>query len=193
MLLPSCTRLMLSSPPAAMTDASPAMMRCAASAIACRPELQKRFTVMPETVTGKTGADRRLPRDVAAGGALRQRAAENDVLDFAGLDAGALDRVLDHMAAEFGAVRHVEGAAIGFADRRAGGGNDDGVGHLAISLRRGGLFGAHTLLRTGKALSGLQSLPEDGLPGQARNVRSSASPLSCGSAGEARLFGLSSA
>src|SRR6185295_18084214 len=28
------------------------MMRCAASATVCRPEEQKRFTVMPETVTG---------------------------------------------------------------------------------------------------------------------------------------------
>src|SRR5687767_4276602 len=31
---------------------SPAITRCAASATVCRPEEQKRFTVMPETVTG---------------------------------------------------------------------------------------------------------------------------------------------
>ena len=29
------------------------MMRCAASAIVCRPDEQKRFTVMPDTVTGQ--------------------------------------------------------------------------------------------------------------------------------------------
>src|SRR5436190_6707995 len=49
---PSCVRLMLSSPPATMQSASPAMMRCAAIAIVCRPEEQKRFTVTPDTVTG---------------------------------------------------------------------------------------------------------------------------------------------
>src|SRR6185369_3910078 len=31
---------------------SPARMRCAASATVCRPEEQKRFTVMPDTLTG---------------------------------------------------------------------------------------------------------------------------------------------
>ena len=115
------------------------MMRCAASAIACKPELQKRFTVMPRNGDRQPGADRRLAGDVAAGGALRQRAAENDVLDLGRLDARALDRAADDMAAEVGAVGHVEGAAIGFADRGAGGGNNDGVGHL--SLPGSGFFG----------------------------------------------------
>ena len=49
---PSCVRLMLSSPPATMQSASPAMMRCAAIAMVCRPDEQKRFTVTPLTVTG---------------------------------------------------------------------------------------------------------------------------------------------
>src|SRR4051812_22453224 len=44
---------MLSSPPATITSASPVMMRCAAIAMVCRPEEQKRFTVTPETVTGR--------------------------------------------------------------------------------------------------------------------------------------------
>ena len=56
---PSCVRLMLSSPPATMQSASPAMMRCAAIAMVCRPDEQKRFTVTPLTVTGMPGADRR--------------------------------------------------------------------------------------------------------------------------------------
>ena len=94
---------------------------------------------MPADGDRQAGADRRLAGDVAAGGALRQRAAENDVLDLARLDAGALDRVADDMAAEVGAVGHVEGAAIGSADRGAGGGNNNGVGHL--SLPGSGFFG----------------------------------------------------
>jgi hypothetical protein len=77
----------------------------------------------------QAGADRRLPRDIAAGRALRQRTAENDVFHLRRIDAGARDRLFDYMAAELGAMRHVEGAAIGLADRRAGGGNDHGVGH----------------------------------------------------------------
>ena len=34
-------------------SASPAMTRCAASAMVCRPDEQKRLTVMPDTVTGQ--------------------------------------------------------------------------------------------------------------------------------------------
>jgi hypothetical protein len=83
---------------------------------------------MPAT-DRQAGADRRLPRDIAAGRALRQRTAENDVFQLRRIDAGARDRLFDYMAAELGAMRHVEGAAIGLADRRAGGGNDHGVGH----------------------------------------------------------------
>ena len=75
------------------------------------------------------GPDRRLARDVVAGRAFRQRAADEHVLDLAGLDAGALDGVLDHVAGKRRAVGVVEGAAIGLADRRAGGRDDDGVGH----------------------------------------------------------------
>ena len=43
---------MLSTPPATYTSPSPAMMRCAAIAMVCRPLEQKRLTVMPLTVTG---------------------------------------------------------------------------------------------------------------------------------------------
>src|SRR5215475_4237788 len=58
---PSCSRLMLSSPPATITSTSPAMMRCAASAMVCRPDEQKRLTVTPGTVAGRPAriADRR--------------------------------------------------------------------------------------------------------------------------------------
>ncbi len=109
-------------------------------------------------------ADRRLPGDVLAGGALRQRAAEDDVFDFGRLDAGPLHRMLDHMAAEIGAMGHVERAAIGFADRGAGGGHNDGVGHWRSPFlaehdptgKPASTFPDHALflLRTGNALSG---------------------------------------
>src|SRR5580765_7800571 len=42
-----------STPPATTTSFSPAMTRCAAIAIVCRPLEQKRFTVMPLVVIGR--------------------------------------------------------------------------------------------------------------------------------------------
>src|SRR5574337_2070197 len=48
-----CTQEIDSTPPATMTSASPATMRCAASAIVCRPDEQNRFTVVPDVVTGQ--------------------------------------------------------------------------------------------------------------------------------------------
>jgi hypothetical protein len=52
------------------------MMRCAASAIACSPELQKRFTVMPATVTGRPAriaACRAILPPVARSGSAQPR------------------------------------------------------------------------------------------------------------------------
>src|SRR5690606_23673549 len=48
-----CTHEMLSTPPATYTSPSPAMMRCAAVAMVCRPDEQKRLMVMPEVVIGQ--------------------------------------------------------------------------------------------------------------------------------------------
>ena len=48
----NCTRLIDSSPPATATGAPSLMIRPAASAIACRPEEQKRFTVMADALGG---------------------------------------------------------------------------------------------------------------------------------------------
>ena len=53
-----------STPPATTMSFSPAMTRCAAIAIVCRPLEQKRFTVMPLVVIGKP-ARRVLPKDAA--------------------------------------------------------------------------------------------------------------------------------
>src|SRR5207248_2152150 len=53
------------------------------------------------------------------------------VLDFTRIDASAAHRLRDDMGRQFLRLRIVEGAAIGPADRRAGGRYDDGFAHLA--------------------------------------------------------------
>ncbi|CFW30413.1 Uncharacterised protein [Bordetella pertussis] len=52
LLIWSSTRLTDSTPPATIAGTPSVRIRPAAIAIACRPELQARCTVMPETVTG---------------------------------------------------------------------------------------------------------------------------------------------
>src|SRR5262249_21152817 len=52
-----------------------------------------------------------------------------DVFYVRRIDAGTRHRMLDDVAAQFGPMRHVEGAAIRLADRRASGGNDHGFRH----------------------------------------------------------------
>ena len=81
----------------------------------------------------QTGAQRRLAGDIAAGRPLRKAAAEDNILNLGRIDFAAFDGVLNDMAAEFGAIGHVESAAKGPANRRARGGNDDGVGHITTS------------------------------------------------------------
>jgi hypothetical protein len=48
-----CTSEIDSTPPATKISPSPASTRCEARAMVCSPEEQKRFTVMPGTVTGQ--------------------------------------------------------------------------------------------------------------------------------------------
>src|SRR5262245_340161 len=45
----------------------------------------------------EAGFERGGARDVVAGGALREAAAHHHVLDFGGVDAGALDRMTEHV------------------------------------------------------------------------------------------------
>ena len=62
--------------------------------------------VVPATLTGQAGADRRLAREIAARRALLHGAAENDILDLGGIDLGAPRGVLEARArASVGAVR----------------------------------------------------------------------------------------
>ena len=88
--------------------------------MALRPEEQKRLIVPPATRDRHVGPERGLAGDVAAGGAFRVGAAEIDVLDFFRVELGALDSVLDGMAAEGRAVGHVETATHRFGEARPG-------------------------------------------------------------------------
>ena len=76
-----------------------------------------------------TGAQRDLAREVAGLRALLERAAPQHVVDFAGVDTGALDRGLERIGAERRALGVVEPALVGTADGGAGGGDDDCVTH----------------------------------------------------------------
>ena len=128
-----CTQEIDSTPPATSTGTRSTSTRCAAMAIACRPDEQKRFTVDARGGHGQAGAQRDLARDVAAGGALGQRAAHEDVLHFGRVEPRALDRRAHRVRAQGGAVRHVERAAPGLGEAGAGGGDDDGVGHGSLT------------------------------------------------------------
>ena len=70
------------------------------------------------------GAQRDLAGDVGAGGAFGRGATHDDVIDFAGLNAGTGHGMLNGMAAQRGAVRHVEGALPAFGQRGAGSRNN---------------------------------------------------------------------
>jgi hypothetical protein len=69
----------------------------------------------------KTGAQGRLAADVVAGRALLHRRPDHHVVDLAAFDLRPSERVGDRMPAERLGLRVVERAAIGLADRRAGG------------------------------------------------------------------------
>ena len=93
------------------------MTRCAAMAMVCRPEEQKRFTVTPAVVTGQPARSaiwRAMLAPVAPSGG---GAAHEHVLDFGRVDPGALDGVPDHVAAHGGAMGHVEAPRQDLASR----------------------------------------------------------------------------
>src|SRR5262249_54960883 len=82
----------------------------------------------------QSGADGALARHIGALPALLQCGADDDVVDLARIDDGAPHRLRDRMAGERLRLGIVEGAAIGPADRRAGGGDDDGAAHEVLLL-----------------------------------------------------------
>jgi hypothetical protein len=84
---------------------------------------------MPGTVTGKPARSRPWRADVATSRALLHGAAHDDVFDFGGVDAGALHGLRERVADQLLALGIVECAAIGLADRRARGRDDDCFTH----------------------------------------------------------------
>src|SRR5690606_4629237 len=78
------------------------------------------------------GRQQRQARQVGGGGAALHGGAHHHILDLGGLDAGALHRGADGNGGHGRRLEVVEGAAEGLGDRRAGGGNDDGVLHDGI-------------------------------------------------------------
>lgn len=61
--------------------------------------------------------------------AALHRFGELDVVDDGGIDAGALDRTTERDHRELGGIDVDQRTLVGTADRRAGGGDDQGVGH----------------------------------------------------------------
>jgi hypothetical protein len=102
------------------------MMRCAAIAMVCKPDEQKRFTVTPLTVTGRPARNADCRPTVRT---FWVCATHDHILNLAALDASAFQCVFDHMAAERCAMRHVHCTFPAFAEWRAGGRNDYGVSH----------------------------------------------------------------
>jgi hypothetical protein len=98
-------------------------------AMVCRPEEQKRLTVTPAAVTGRPARSaicRAMLEPVAPSGVAQPMMTSSTS---AGSMPARSTAALHDMAAERGAVGHVEAAAPGLGERGAGGGNDHCIGH----------------------------------------------------------------
>ena len=124
---------MLSTPPASMRSASPALMARAAMPTASMPDPQRRFTVLPPIDGGQAGEQQGHAGDVAVVLAGLVGAAEDHVLHRFPVHAGVAlpQRLQGHGAEVVGADR---GEAAGVAaDGGADGVADEGVGHGFLS------------------------------------------------------------
>jgi len=77
----------------------------------------------------KARPQRGLSGDVRSLRALLEGGAHDDVIDLGRVDAGPLHRLGDGMSRQRLRLRIIERPPIGSADRRAGGGDDDGAAH----------------------------------------------------------------
>ena len=128
-------RVIDSTPPPMNTSPSPTAMAWAAELIAWSPDPHSRLTVRPPTSTGKSGQEQRHPRDVAVVLAGLVGAAEDDVLDEAGIEPGPVDDRAQHGRGEVVRPNGCQGAAVA-ADRRPDGLDDPGLAEGSVRVSR---------------------------------------------------------
>ena len=124
---------------------SPALIDCAASITALRPEPQTLLIVSADTVAGMPDLMRRLTRRRLADAALDD-VAHDHFFDRLRVDAGALDRGANGDRAELRRGERRE-AAEELADRRAGSRNDDGLPRCIRHVDRSSEAEKNRLLR----------------------------------------------
>ena len=106
------------------------MISWAASAIACKPDEQKRFTVSAGHRHRQPGADRRDARDVVPLRALGEAAAEDDVLDLGRIELRHFPQhVGDAVCGQVVGPGQVERTAKRLRQRRPRTGDDNGLAH----------------------------------------------------------------
>jgi hypothetical protein len=100
------------------------MISCAAIATDCKPDEQKRLTVVPATVTGS-------PARIAA---MRIGTTENHIFDFSRVKLRRFGQdLLNAMRGQIIWPRHVERAAKRLGQRSPRAGDDDGFSHGKFS------------------------------------------------------------
>ena len=122
-------RVMLSTPPAIISSASPARMARAAVPTASRPEPHSRLIVEPETCVRQASQQRRHARDIAVVLAGLVGAAIDHVVELIPVDRRvALLQHAHRMRGQIVGAHILQDAAVA-ADRRADEVADIGVGH----------------------------------------------------------------
>ena len=130
-------RVMLSTPPAIISSASPAAMARAQMATASMPDPHSRLTVAAGHVGRQPGQQHRHARDVAVVLARLVGAAEDDVVDRSPVDAGiALHQRLQRNRGEVVGAHGRQRAAVA-TDRRADAVTEEDVVH-AIAFNEWG-------------------------------------------------------
>ena len=79
-------------------------------------------------------ANGRLPRDVAGLVTLLECCTQDHVLDLCRVQPRPVHRMRNHMGRKRLGWHCLKGAAIGFADGRTNGGDNDGVAHIVMSF-----------------------------------------------------------
>jgi len=142
-LISFCTHEIDSTPPAAKMSPSPAITRCAAIAIVCSPDEQKRFTVIPDVVTGqppRSAIWRAMLRPVAPSGFAHPMITSSTSAGSIRARAIACCSAWPPMVAP---CVMLNAPFQLLPQRRARGGDDDGIRH-AVTLTAFARFGIHS-------------------------------------------------